>query len=175
MKKKIDRTTDLLFFFLLCSKWLPNCCVSDEFTTKGLAFYCRLLWNLKITVLRFWKGLFNERDQTLTDPWYKATHIIARTPAAPSAVKPLTCAYGCAAGVRQQQAGVPGDGADAWRRAAGPHPQAEVLLREGGQRRAAHHHPDRGVPALSGGETTPTFTQARRPLDESGNTSRFFF
>lgn len=61
-------------------------------------------------------------------------------------------------GVRQQQAGVPGDGADARRRAAGPHPQAEVLLGEGGQRCAAHHHSDRGVPALPGGETTPAFT-----------------
>lgn len=70
----------------------------------------------------------------------------------------LTSMCVCAPGVRQQQAGVPGDGADAWRRAAGPHPQAEVLLGEGGQRRAAHHHPDRGVPALPGGEATPTFT-----------------
>ena len=55
-------------------------------------------------------------------------------------------------GVRHREAGVPGDGADAWGRAAGPDPQAEVLLREGGQRSAAHHHQDRGLPPRTGGE-----------------------
>lgn len=55
-------------------------------------------------------------------------------------------------GVRQQQAGVPGDGADAWRRATGSDPQAEVLFRERGQRCASHHHQDCRVLTLTGGE-----------------------
>lgn len=55
-------------------------------------------------------------------------------------------------GVRQWQAGVPGDGADARRGVAGSHPQAEVLFRARGQRRASHHHKDCGVPPLAGGE-----------------------
>jgi len=55
-------------------------------------------------------------------------------------------------GVRQWEAGVHGDGAHAWRRAAGSDPETEILLGERGQRRASHHHQDRRVPALPGGE-----------------------
>lgn len=57
-------------------------------------------------------------------------------------------------GLRRRKVRVPGDGADARRRAAGPHPAAAVLLGAGGQRRAVHHHQDDGLPPLAGGKAS---------------------
>lgn len=54
-------------------------------------------------------------------------------------------------GVRRWALGVPGDGADERRRAAGQNPAAEVFLGERSQRCPLHHHQDRGVPARPGG------------------------
>lgn len=58
-------------------------------------------------------------------------------------------------GLRRREVCVPGDGADARRRAAGPHPAAAVLLGAGGQRSAVHHHQDHGLPALAGSKAPP--------------------
>lgn len=65
---------------------------------------------------------------------------------------PLSRARSRPPGLRRREVRVPGDGADARRRAAGPHPAAAVLLGAGGQRRAVHHHQDHGLPPLTGGK-----------------------
>lgn len=54
-------------------------------------------------------------------------------------------------GVRRRPLGVPGDGADERRRAAGQNPPTEVFLRARSQRRPLHHHQDHGVPARQRG------------------------
>lgn len=55
-------------------------------------------------------------------------------------------------GVWWWQIHLPGHGADEGGGAARPDPEAEILLRAGGQCCALHHRQDRGLPALPGGE-----------------------
>ncbi len=69
-----------------------------------------------------------------------------------SVMERVSCAVLCAAGLWWRQVCVSGDGADERRRAAGPDPAAEVLLRARDLSCALHHHQDCGVSAFTGGQ-----------------------
>lgn len=79
-------------------------------------------------------------------------------------------------GVWRRPVGVPGDGADERRRAAGQNLASEVFLWERSQRCAVHHHQDCGVPARAGGMFLWVSTQIcshRWPSMTSVFTERF--
>lgn len=81
------------------------------------------------------------------------------------------CACMClhVSGVWWGQVRLPGDRADEGRGAVGQDPQAEVFLRERGQRCALHHHQDCWLPPLPRGEETLLYI-----FQHWGNVETFF-